>query len=186
MPTDRPEDLDALLANAIASGDLDAAGEYDNAKLYRAPGAAFAVRDGVLVAARTLAEVRHALTIRDGDDSRQLNDRDIAGALDEVPTKAAVHLVVIRGERLAAAAVRLDDDGGAEFRIAAKVPENPAAEGEGVHRVTVEPGDLTRFLTEEAGLPVAVATQLADVAPLRGASYEQGDRYIATFTVEAP
>ena len=186
LPTDRPEDLNKLLESAVAEGALNGAGEYDAAMLYRAPGAAFAVRDGVLVAARTLPEVRRALAIRDGEDSRQLDDGEVSGALEDVPTRAPIHIYARQGERVAGLAVRLNDEGGAEVRIAADVSEDTADEDEGPHRVTVEPEDLEDLLDARAGLPAAVAARLAEIAPLDGAAYVDGDRYIATFTIEAP
>ena len=184
MPTDRPADLDELLASAAAAGPLNPAGEYDNAKLYRAPGAGLATRDGVLVAASTLVEVRRALTIRDGEESRRLDDGEISSALEDVPTRAPIHIVARRGERLAGIAIRPDGEGGAELRIAADVPEEQADTDEAPHRETVEADNLAALLGEGAGLPEEVAGRLAEVAPLRGASYVDGDRYIATFTVE--
>ena len=185
MPTDRPADLDALLASAAAGGGLEPAGEYDNAELYRAPGAGFATRDGVLVAASTLAEVRRALGIRDGDASNHLDDGEISSALEDVPTRAPIHVVARRGERVAGIAIRPDGEGGAELRIAADLPEEDEASDDAPHRTTVEGDDLANLLAERAGLPPAVAARLAEVGPLRGASYIDGNRYIATFTVEA-
>jgi hypothetical protein len=183
MPTDRPQDLDGLLADAVADGRLRPAGEYDDAHLYRTDGAAVAVRDGVLVVSGSVAEVRRALATRDGDAERRIDDGRIAGALEDVPTRAPLHIVARRGDQFAALAVRPEDDG-AEIRVSANLPEGQEGEDAGPHRVTVSAADLADLLREEAGLPVGAATGLAAIAPLRGASYADGDRFIATFTVE--
>ena len=182
LPTDRPEDLERFFEGAERAGGLDAAGEYDDAVLFQSDGAAFALRDGVVVAATDLASVRRALAIRDGVESRQLDDGDVSGALEDVPTRAPVHLVAHRGERFAGAAIRIDE-GAAEVRIAAEVPESDE-EDAGPHRATASADDIGQVLAEYVGLPIKTAYGLALVAPLQGASYADGDRYIATFTVE--
>lgn len=182
MPTDRPEDLDRLLAEAEASGRLSPAGEYDDANLYRSREGALASRDGVLIAATSVPELRRALAVRDGDEDQHVDDGKVAGIIDEVPTHAPIHIVVRRGERFAALAVR-PGEGGAEVRVAADLAEETIESDEGPHRTTVEPGELTR-LAGEIGVPAPITRGLVGLAPLRGASYANGDSFIATFTVE--
>jgi hypothetical protein len=181
LPTERPDDLERLFEDAERDGGVSAAGEYDNAVLFRSDSAAFALRDGVLVAAADLASLRRALAIRDGVEARQLDDGDVSGALEDVPARAPVHLVAHRGERFAGVAIRIDDNA-AEVRIAAEVPESDE-EDAGPHRTTATGEDIAQVLSEQVGLPLKTASALARVAPLRGASYADGDRYIATFTV---
>ena len=93
LPTDRPEDLEDVFATAADDGALREAGEFDDASLYTGPGVAFALRDGVLVAATSLPTLRRAISIRDGDPSRHLDDGAISAALEDVPTRAALHVV---------------------------------------------------------------------------------------------
>jgi hypothetical protein len=183
MPTDRPEDLERLLVDASADGRIVPAGEYDDASLYRADNGALASRDGVLVAATGMPELRRALAVRDGDAARQVDDGKVAAILDEVPTRAPVHIVLRRGERFAALALRPDGDE-VEVRVAADIAEETVESDAGPHRATVESGDLTH-LAGEIGLPQPVTRGLVGLAPLRGASYANGDSFIATFTVEA-
>jgi hypothetical protein len=80
IATDQTELLSRLLRRAAQRGRLDAAGRLDEAVLYRSPAAAFAVRDGVLVSAPHLADVRAAIERRDGDRDQQL-DEDVVESL---------------------------------------------------------------------------------------------------------
>ena len=186
LPTDRPEDLEDLFASAArASGALRDAGEHDNARLYAGPGVAFALRDGVLAAASALPALRQAISIRDGDPSRHLDDDEISGALEEVPRRAVVHAIARRGERFSAIAVQ-PVDGGAEVRVAADLPERADGEEAPPRPITVDTATVVRLIETEAGIPPNLAAALSAVGPLEGASYADGERYIATFTVESP
>ena len=168
LPTDRPEDLEELLAAAAADGALRRAGEYDDATLYRAPGVAFAARDGVLVAARSLPDLRRALAIRDGEDSRQLDDGDgLRRPRGRADPRTHPYLRAagraVRGRRRAAGC-----EGGAEVRIAADVPEGDADEDEGPHRVTVEPdGPRDPVRSARPGCRPTVAARSRRVGPAR-------------------
>jgi hypothetical protein len=71
---------------------LAAAGEHHDADLYAGRGAAFAVRDGVLVAGADLDQVRSALEIRDGDRDQQLDDGEVGALFDELPEGAPLHV----------------------------------------------------------------------------------------------
>ena len=184
LATDRPDDLEELFASAAkTSGALREAGRYDDALLYAGPGVSFALRDGVLAAAASLATLRRAISIRDGDPSRHLDDDDIDAALDDVPRRAALHAVARRGDRFAAVAVR-PVDGGAEVRVAADLPDRGGEEDEEPHPITVETATLMRLLESEAGIPPNVAAALSAIGPFEGAAYTDGDRLVAGFTVE--
>jgi hypothetical protein len=185
LPTDRPEDLEDLFAAAAATAELRPAGEYDDAALYAGRGCAFALRDGVMVAAATPNLLRQAIGIRDGDESRHLDDADVSAALEDVPTRAPLHLVAHRGERFAGAAVRVGDDG-TEIRVTAELSERDSQDEEGPERVTLDPEFLAGLLEAEAGLPPEAATLLGGIAPLSGAAYADGDELVASFTVPAP
>ena len=184
LATDRHEDLEELLATSAADGALRTAGEYDDARLYRGPGVAVALRDGVLAAAASLPTLRRAISIRDGDPSRHLDDTDISAALEDVPTRAPLHLVARRGERFFAVAVRPDDDG-AEVRVTADLPDRYEGEGGGPQRVTVDPAKLAALFEAEAGLPPNLAAALSAIGPLDGAAYSDGEHLVATFTIKA-
>jgi hypothetical protein len=80
LATDQSELLAQTLAGAARSGGLRRAGRLDDAALYEGRGAAFAVRDGVLVSAPNLAEVRAAVERRDGSTDQQL-DEDVVESL---------------------------------------------------------------------------------------------------------
>jgi hypothetical protein len=67
-------------------------GELHDADLYAGRGAAFAVRDGVLLAGADLDQVRSALEIRDGDRDGQLDDGEVGGLFDELPEGAPIHV----------------------------------------------------------------------------------------------
>ena len=70
------------------------------------------------------------------------------------------------------------------MRVAADVPEGDDDEDEGPQRVTVDPPVLAALFEAEAGLPPNLAAALSAIGPLDGATYESGDRLVATFTVE--
>jgi hypothetical protein len=80
LATDQTELLSQLLRHSAANGKLRPAGRLDEATLYRSPGASFAARDGVLVSAPRLADVRTAIERRDGDSDLQL-DEDVVNSL---------------------------------------------------------------------------------------------------------
>jgi hypothetical protein len=80
LSSDQSELLAGLLRRQARAGKLKPAGKLDEASLYRGPGVAFAVRDGVLISAARLADVRTAIERRDGDTDRQL-DEDVVDSL---------------------------------------------------------------------------------------------------------
>jgi hypothetical protein len=80
LATDQAELLSRLLGRAAAKGKLRRAGQLHEATLYRGPGYAYAVRDGVLVSGNSLADVRTAIERRDGDSDKQL-DEDVVDSL---------------------------------------------------------------------------------------------------------
>ncbi len=79
LATDQSQ-LSSLLRAEAKSGTLKPAGQLDEAQLYRRGATGFAVRDGVLVSAPRLADVRTAIERRDGDTDRQL-DEDVVNSL---------------------------------------------------------------------------------------------------------
>lgn len=84
LATDQTDLLDRLLRGAAADGRLREAGRLDEAMLYRGGGAAFAVRDGVLVSAPSLDAVRAAIKRRDGDRDEQLDDDVVESVFDDL------------------------------------------------------------------------------------------------------
>lgn len=88
LVTDKAEEMSRIFDQAAASGELSLAGELDDARLYTSGDGAFAVRDGVMLAADTPARLRVAIKTRDGDRDEQLDDRDVAALIDKVPAAA--------------------------------------------------------------------------------------------------
>jgi hypothetical protein len=84
LATDQATLLARLLRRAADRGRLRPAGRLDKARLYRSPGAAFGVRDGVLVSAPGLAEVRSAIERRDGDSDQQLDEDVVKSLFDDL------------------------------------------------------------------------------------------------------
>jgi hypothetical protein len=80
LSSDQSDLLAGLLRRQARAGKLEPAGKLDEASLYRGSGVAFAVRDGVLISATRLADVRTAIERRDGDTDRQL-DEDVVDSL---------------------------------------------------------------------------------------------------------
>jgi hypothetical protein len=80
LSSDQSELLAGVLRGQARAGKLRPAGKLDEASLYRGTGVAFAVRDGVLVSAPRLADVRKAVERRDGDTDLQL-DEDVVNSL---------------------------------------------------------------------------------------------------------
>jgi len=85
LATDQADLLTSYLDHAVARGQLKRAGDLDDASLYRDPDFAFAARDGVLVCAATLAEVREALKRRDGDSDEQLDEDVVQSLFNGIP-----------------------------------------------------------------------------------------------------
>jgi hypothetical protein len=82
--TDQSELLADRFRASAKEGDLRPAGELDDAQLYENSDAAYAIRDGVLVSAPRIAEVREAIERRDGDSDRQL-DEDVVRSIFDKP-----------------------------------------------------------------------------------------------------
>ncbi len=88
--SDRVALLSRLLARGADRGRLKRVGQVDEARLYRGRGDAFAIRDGVLVSAPRLAEVRAAIERRDGDRSQQLDDHSVRSLFDQLPSEGSL------------------------------------------------------------------------------------------------
>jgi len=87
LATDQSQLLSRLLHRSAASGRLRPAGSVDQAALYRGRDSSFAVRDGVLVSAPRLVDVRAAIERRDGDRDQQLDDHEVESLFDELDTQ---------------------------------------------------------------------------------------------------
>jgi hypothetical protein len=87
LATDNSELLARLLQAQAQAGRLRPAGELEKAKLYQGHGSAYAVRDGVLVAAPDLAAVRAAIERRDGDTDGQLDEDVVDSLFDQLATQ---------------------------------------------------------------------------------------------------
>jgi hypothetical protein len=92
--SEQEDAMDEAFEQRVAQGLVEPAGELHDADLYRGDGAAEAVRDGVLVAAGSIVEVRAAIELRDGDRDQHLDDRAAEDVLEEVPEGAPVHIFV--------------------------------------------------------------------------------------------
>jgi hypothetical protein len=73
LATDEEDLLSEFLAKSAAAGRLRETGDLHDATLYRSRVAAYAERDGVLIWAPTMEEVRAAIGRRDGDSDEQLD-----------------------------------------------------------------------------------------------------------------
>jgi hypothetical protein len=88
LASDQSDLLAGLLRRQAQGGTLKPAGKLDEASLYRSrDGAGFAVRDGVLISASRLAEVRAALQRRDGDTDLQLDEDVVNSLFDDLQTQ---------------------------------------------------------------------------------------------------
>jgi hypothetical protein len=98
LATDQTELLEQLLREAVVAGDVRSAGELDGALLYRGGPDAYAIRDGVLVSASTLAGVRAAVERRDGDSDAQLDEDVVNGVLDDLRTTGPLDVYANLGQ----------------------------------------------------------------------------------------
>ncbi|MGH2981725.1 MAG: hypothetical protein ACRDKV_06760 [Solirubrobacterales bacterium] len=80
LATDQAEMLSRHFRRSEQAGRLRRVGGLDEAVLYRNPVASYGVRDGVLVSARHLPDVRTAIERRDGDSDLRL-DEDVVRSL---------------------------------------------------------------------------------------------------------
>ena len=90
LPTEQGLELDRIFREAAEAGGIEAAGTFDDARLYRGPDLDFAVRDGVLVAADDLNRLQQAITRRDGDREDQMDDAPVTALFNELPGLAAL------------------------------------------------------------------------------------------------
>lgn len=84
LATDQAGLLSRLLRRTAARGQLQRAGRLDEALLYQGPGASFGARDGVLVSAPHLADVRTAIQRRDADSDQQLDEDVVRSLFDDL------------------------------------------------------------------------------------------------------
>jgi hypothetical protein len=84
LATDQSDLLSEFMQRASRRGTLMRAGTLHDAALYEGRDASFAARDGVLVSAPTLAEVRTAILRRDGDSDEQLDGDVVRSLFDEL------------------------------------------------------------------------------------------------------
>jgi hypothetical protein len=87
LATDQAELLSRLLRHAAAKGKLRRAGQLHEATLYRSPGYAYGVRDGVMVSGNSLADVRTAIGRRDGDSDQQLDEDVVESLFNDLTTQ---------------------------------------------------------------------------------------------------
>ncbi len=80
LATDQTDLLADLFRRSVAARKVRPAGQLHDADLYQGSGYAYAIRDGVLVSAPTLGDVRTAILRRDGDSDLQL-DEDVVQSL---------------------------------------------------------------------------------------------------------
>jgi hypothetical protein len=92
LATDHADRLYRVVNDAAKAGHLQPGGSYHEARLYRSRLAAFAVRDGVLLTAGGLGQIRAALDIRDGDRYSHLNDGEVEQLLGELPEDAPLEV----------------------------------------------------------------------------------------------
>jgi hypothetical protein len=88
LVTDESAEMSRIFEQAADRGRLAPAGELDDARIYTSRDGAFAVRDGVMLAAATPLRLRIAIKTRDGDRADQLDDRNVEDLLEEVPEEA--------------------------------------------------------------------------------------------------
>jgi hypothetical protein len=87
LATDQSGLLARLLRHSAANGKLRRAGQLHEATLYRSPGYAYAIRDGVLVSGYRIADVRTAIERRDGDSDQQLDEDVVESLFDGLTTQ---------------------------------------------------------------------------------------------------
>lgn len=92
--TDDPERTDGLIADGAPAAGLDPAGKLDGADLYKGDEAALSVRDGVILLAGTIDEVKSAIRTRDSESDIQLDDGLVDDTLDDLPQDAALRAFV--------------------------------------------------------------------------------------------
>jgi hypothetical protein len=97
LATDHADRLYRVVNDAAKGGHLQPAGSYHEARLYRSRLAVFAVRDGVLVIAAGLGQIRTALDTRDGDRYAHLNDGEVEQLLGELPVDAPLEIYANSG-----------------------------------------------------------------------------------------
>jgi hypothetical protein len=83
--TDMPEETAAAVRRIAERGGMAPAGEKDDAQLYAGGGAAIAVRDGVVLLARSPRTLRAAIELRDGDDDAQLDEGPVNDLIRKLP-----------------------------------------------------------------------------------------------------
>jgi hypothetical protein len=195
LVSDQTELLEQVLADSVAAGTIRRTGTLHDAELYRGDSAAYAARDGVLVAAADPTTVRAALRRRDGDSDAQLDEDVVKGVLDELridgplDVYANVDRVIESDPGLAAAAAGTPwlealrqgaltaRPTGAALRLEVAVrtrgdlPESELPATATPDRFTLSPGDVTGRLG--AGDPAG--SLLRGITPLEGAATASPD-----------
>lgn len=169
LPTEQGIELDRIFRRAAERGDLEAAGSFDDARLYRGPGLDFAVRDGVLVAAGDINRLQQALARRDGQREFQFNEAPVTALFNELPRPATLRSYSGEGAETEALAgliaTALREGLGMEGSTGEE--GSAGADETGAGGVTAEEAAFT--LREEAGrLSVEMIVRLAEDSGLAG------------------
>ena len=92
--TDRADETAQAVRRIARDGGMRPAGEKDDAQLYAGRGAAMAVRDGVVVLARSRATLRAAIGLRDGDEDAQLDEGQVNDLIRKLPEPGEIQAYV--------------------------------------------------------------------------------------------
>ncbi len=208
LPTDKGVELAALFDSLAQSGPLEPAGSFDEAHLFSGPAIAFAVRDGVLIGAGSIRQLRSAIKTRDGDSKAQLDDAAVSASLTKLPDDPALKAYVVSGgdnglatamPNLLAAAPWLNqvDDASIGFTsettglaidvVAQLSPDRPEGSGpdlsEAPQGVALSKRELRSVFGSEAAGDSRVTSAIIDSAPLDGKTSLRKDEVRAHLTV---
>jgi hypothetical protein len=193
--TDKPDQTAAAVQRIAAQGGLAPAGQKDDAQLYAGGGAAIAVRDGVVVLARSPRTLRAAIALRDGDDDAQLDEGPVNDLIRKLPEPGEVQAYADVGGLLASdpgmaalasgsrawtrslghAALSLAPAGGG-LRLDLVAEVEPGATGNGEtppvgqrpERFAITPGEVRLARASRSTAGAAFGLALEQLAPLRG------------------
>lgn len=208
LATDQTDLLNRLFRANAEQRALLPAGELDGARLYRSPTyGAYAVRDGVLVSAPDVPEVRAAIRRRDGDSDLQLDEDVVKDIFDELRVRGPLVAYANLGAMIdadpalaalasrtpwigalghgALTALRIGPAVGVEMVARtdqASLDEDELAAPSEPRQFTLTSSDVADLLSEQPG-PDPVRELLTGVTPLSGAATATTDEVRARASV---
>ena len=87
LVSDSADEMEEAAERVAADAGLEEAGDFHDARVFSEEGSALAVRDGVVLLGGDADSLREAISLRDSNQDKQLDEDQVADLLRELPTQ---------------------------------------------------------------------------------------------------